>query len=110
MSDTRPDSPTDFATKSAHAVVEETLDGAGRELLPLPLSTQAKPIAVRSLTNSPRCEPRPEIAARPSPSRRLRTVRVDAWSEPVSVSWTRNRTTVRKVNRTSRSTDWALPF
>ena len=117
MSETRTDSLPDFRLPSdqiekAHAVVEQTLDGDVCELTP-PAVIRDEPVAVRSLTNSPRCEPQRETA--PRPKRRLRKVRVDAWAEPASVSWTRHRTTVRKVSRSPRSTvscstDWALPF
>jgi len=37
-------------------------------------------------------------------------VRVDAWSEPAPVSWSRTRRVVRKVRSESRGADWALPF
>ncbi len=64
------------------------------------------PLRVPSITNSPGCTP----ARRSVPPRRVRPVRVDAWAVPASVSWTRTRTTLRKVNRHSHATDWSLPF
>lgn len=81
-------------------------------------------VPVRSLTNSPGCSPRSSASNTPSgtdinlihpihairPVRRARTVRTDAWAVPASANWTRTRTTIRKVSRVSRSTDWALPF
>ena len=76
-----------------------------------PTNLRELPLHVPTLTNSPRCAP----ATRPTPTtpRRVRTVRVDAWAVPASVNWSRARTAVRKVskvNRSTRSTDWALPF
>jgi hypothetical protein len=82
------------------------------------------PLCVPSLTNSPGCVPttsahstRPTLPTRPSsrtrtaaPLRRVRSVRVDAWSSPAATTWTRTRKTVRKVNRQPQSTNWALPF
>ncbi len=80
------------------------------------------PFPVRSITNSPGCEPgsrAPSSSSPASPSssgadlrpvRRARTVRVDAWAVPASANWTRTRRTIRTVARVSRSTDWALPF
>jgi hypothetical protein len=69
---------------------------------------------VPTITNSPRCVParsaRPSHQKNPNTPRRVRTVRVDAWAVPASANWSQTRTTVRKVNRGSRSTDWALPF
>jgi hypothetical protein len=64
------------------------------------------PPPVPSITNSPGCTP----ARRSVPPRRARPVRVDAWAVPVSVSWTRTGTMLRKVNRHSHATNWALPF
>ena len=80
---------------------------------------EQSPAAVRvaSLTNSPGAMPARRPKAAQLPIRRVRTVRVDAWSEPASVSWGRPSKTMRsvgrpvgKVSRVSRSTDWALPF
>lgn len=69
---------------------------------------------VPTITNSPRCVPiRPAQTSNQKKSttpRRIRTVRVDAWAVPASANWSRTRTTVRKVNRGTRGTDWALPF
>ena len=69
---------------------------------------------VPTITNSPRCVPtRPAQASNQKKSttpRRVRTVRVDTWAVPASANWSRTRTTVRKVNRGTRGTDWALPF
>ena len=69
---------------------------------------------VPTITNSARCVParsaRPSRQKNPTTPRRVRTVRVDAWAVPASANWSRTQTTVRKVNRGSRSTDWALPF
>ena len=69
---------------------------------------------VPTLTNSPRCVParsaQPSNGKNPTTPRRVRTVRVDAWAVPASANWSRTRTTIRKVNRGTRSTDWALPF
>jgi hypothetical protein len=69
---------------------------------------------IPTITNSPRCVParsaRPSRQKNPTTPRRVRTVRVDAWAVPASANWSRTQTTVRKVNRGSRSTDWALPF
>lgn len=59
-------------------------------------------IETPSLTNSPGCTP--------TAPWRMRTVRVDAWSVPASANWTRTRRTVRKVNRSEKKADWALPF
>ncbi len=64
------------------------------------------PLCVPSITNSPGCTP----AGASVPPRRVRPLRVDAWAVPASVSWTRSRTTLRKINRHSHATDWALPF
>ena len=75
------------------------------------------PLHVPTLTNSPRCAPATRSTpTKPTTPRRVRTVRVDAWAVPASVNWSRARTAVRKVskaskvNRSTRSTDWALPF
>lgn len=69
------------------------------------------PVPVSSLTNSPGCEPRKRSRASIAPVARVRPVRVDAWSEPASVSWTRTRKTVRKVAAPRpKPTEWALPF
>lgn len=69
---------------------------------------------VPTITNSPRCVParsaQPSNGKNPTAPRRVRTVRVDAWAVPASANWSRTRTTIRKVNRGTRSTDWALPF
>jgi hypothetical protein len=69
---------------------------------------------VPTLTNSPRCVParsaQPSNRKNATAPRRVRTVRVDAWAVPASANWSRTRTTIRKVNRGARSTDWALPF
>lgn len=69
---------------------------------------------VPTITNSPRCVParsaQPSNGKNPTTPRRVRTVRVDAWAVPASANWSRTRTTIRKVNRGTRSTDWALPF
>ena len=74
-----------------------------------PTNLHELPLHVPSLTNSPRCAPAAH-PTKPTTPRRVRTVRVDAWAVPASVNWSRARTTVRKVNRSARSTDWALPF
>lgn len=72
--------------------------------------------SVRSITNSPGCTPEVQATSVPRrqmnmrPIRRARAVRVDAWAAPASVNWTRTRNPMRKVNRVSCSTDWALPF
>jgi hypothetical protein len=66
------------------------------------------PLQVPSITNSPRCAPAKPLA--PNVPRLVRPVRVDAWAVPASANWSRTRSTIRKVSRTSRSTDWALPF
>jgi hypothetical protein len=94
------------------------------------------PLCVPSLTNSPGCAPMdsphstsltpptpptPRTPRTPltspgsrmrtaAPLRRVRSVRVDAWSSPAATTWTRTRKTVRKVNRQPHSTNWALPF
>ena len=69
------------------------------------------PVRVPSLTNSPRCAPaNPTRPTRPSAPRRVRPVRVDAWAVPVSVNWSRTRTTTLKVKRGMPSAEWALPF
>ena len=69
---------------------------------------------VPTITNSPRCVPtrsaQPSNQRKPMTPRRMRTVRVDAWAVPASANWSRTRTTIRKVNRGTHSTDWALPF
>ena len=77
---------------------------------------------VPTITNSPRCVPTRSVHTsgqtsgqaanpkKPTTPRRVRTVRVDAWAVPASANWSRARTTVRKVNRGTPSTDWALPF
>jgi hypothetical protein len=77
-----------------------------------PTNLHELPLHVPTLTNSPRCAPatRPTKPTTPTTPRRVRTVRVDAWAVPASVNWSRARTAVRKVNRSARSTDWALPF
>ena len=88
-------------------------------------------VPVRSITNSPGYTPKSSTISNPplnplSPptstsvtegeirpirrARRVSAVRVDAWAVPASANWSRNRTPIRKVNRVSRSTDWALPF
>ena len=74
-----------------------------------PTNLHELPLHVPTLTNSPRCAPAAE-PTKPITPRRVRTVRVDAWAVPASVNWSRARTAVRKVNRSTRSTDWALPF
>jgi hypothetical protein len=71
-------------------------------------STRDLPRQVPSITNSPRCAPAQPL--KPNVPRRIRPVRVDAWAVPASANWSRSRTTIHKVSRTSRSTDWALPF
>lgn len=80
------------------------------------------PLHVPTITNSPRCVPTQSAHTsgqtsgqtsnqkKPTTPRRVRTVRVDAWAVPASANWSRTRTTVRKVNRGTRSIDWALPF
>lgn len=83
------------------------------------------PRRVQTLTNSPNCAPESVNSAQnqsPSPDRPpirrargvgvngARSVQTDAWAVPASANWSRTRKTVRKVNRTPRSTDWALPF
>jgi len=80
------------------------------------------PLHVPTITNSPRCVPTRSVNTsgqtsrqtanpkKPTTPRRVRTVRVDAWAVPASANWSRTRATVRKVNRGTRSTDWALPF
>lgn len=105
-------------------ILPETFDGPTSDNLhELPV---AAPASVATLTNSPGCRPASSAtpakrtgqskgsagAERPAVTsvRRARPVRVDAWAEPASASWTRTRRTVRKVRRTPRSTDWALPF
>ena len=88
-----------------------------------PTNLHELPLHVPTLTNSPRCAPatcstpteplKPLKPLKPTTPRRVRTVRVDAWAVPASVNWSRARTAVRKVskvNRSTRSTDWALPF
>jgi len=70
--------------------------------------TRDLPLQVPSITNSPRCAPSQPL--KPSSPRRVRPVRVDAWAVPASANWSRTRTTIRKVARGTRSTDWALPF
>ncbi len=77
-----------------------------------PTNLHELPLPVPTLTNSPRCAPAAE-PTKPITPRRVRTVRVDAWAVPASVNWSRARTAVRKVskvNRSTRTTDWALPF
>jgi hypothetical protein len=70
------------------------------------------PREVPTLTNSPGCVP----AAVPRASKALRgprrapKVRVDAWAVPAAASWSRTRSTVRKISRRPRSKGWALPF
>ncbi len=64
-----------------------------------------RPRPTHTLTNSPGCTPVPALAIaraiaatrdiRPS----MRTVRVDAWSVPVSASWARPSRALRKVAR-----------
>ena len=78
---------------------------------PTPDNVHDLPLRVPSLTNSPGCTPGgfPKMRAS-APLRRVRSVRVDAWAAPASATWTRTRKTVRKVNRQSQSTNWALPF
>ncbi len=66
------------------------------------------PLQVPTLTNSPRCAP--AAPTRRAAPRRVRKVRVDAWSVPAPANWSRTRSSVRKVNRSSHATDWALPF
>ena len=72
------------------------------------------PLHVPTITNSPRCVPTQSVQTanpkKPTTPRRVRTVRVDAWAVPASANWSRTRTMVRKVNRGTRSIDWALPF
>ena len=85
-----------------------------------PSNVHDLPRQVPSITNSPRCAPSqtsqtrrptpPQQASKPGTPRRVRTVRVDAWADPASANWSRQRTSVRKVNGRIRSTDWALPF
>ena len=79
-----------------------------------PTNLHELPLHVPTLTNSPRCAPAarstPTKPLKPTTARRVRSVRVDAWAVPASVNWSRARTAVRKVNRSARSTDWALPF
>jgi hypothetical protein len=69
---------------------------------------------VPTITNSPRCVParsgQSSNQMKPTTPRRMRTVRVDAWAVPASANWSRTRTMVRKVNRGTRSNEWALPF
>jgi len=88
----------------------------GYETDPL-ASLHELPLHVPTITNSPRCVPtrsaqsaNPTNPKKPTTPRRVRTVRVDAWAVPASANWSRTRTTVRKVNRGTRSIDWALPF
>jgi len=73
-----------------------------------PSAARDLPLQVPSITNSPRCAPAKPLA--PIVPGRVRAVRVDAWAVPASANWSRTRSTLRKVSRTSRSTDWALPF
>ena len=101
----------------------------GIETAELDYSDQAtgqQAVPVRSITNSPKCEPassftpeftpectpefKSEFKSELRPVRRVRSVRVDAWAVPASANWSRTRTPARKVNRVSRSTNWALPF
>jgi hypothetical protein len=73
---------------------------------------------VPTITNSPRCVParsgetfgQASNPKKPTTPRRMRTVRVDAWAVPASANWSRTRTMVRKANRGTRSSEWALPF
>jgi len=73
---------------------------------------------VPTITNSPRCVParsgqtsgQTSNQKKPTTPRRVRTVRVDAWAVPASANWSRTRTMARKVNRGTRSSEWALPF
>jgi len=77
---------------------------------PTPDNVHDLPLRVPSLTNSPGCRPAFPKMRTNAPLRRVRSVRVDAWAAPASATWTRTRKTVRKINRQSQSTNWALPF
>jgi hypothetical protein len=77
---------------------------------PTPHNIHDFPLRVPSLTNSPGCTPAFPRTRSAAPLRRVRSVRVDAWAAPAATTWTRTRKTVRKVNRQSQSTNWALPF
>jgi hypothetical protein len=109
---------TDFQTDSALAT-----DASSDASVDQPSTAHDLPLDVPSITNSPRCAPShcapphsapshsaPPQPAKPGAPRRVRTVRVDAWAVPASANWSRARTPIRKVSRTTRSTDWALPF
>ncbi|HPG28993.1 MAG: hypothetical protein H6748_00765 [Spirochaetaceae bacterium] len=91
------------SSSSSDLTFDPTLDaGTG------PALDAEPPRQTRTLTNSPGCVPARRAAARARGA--MRTVRVDAWAVPASVSWSRTRRTVRKVARTPRGADWALPF
>jgi hypothetical protein len=70
------------------------------------------PREVPTLTNSPGCVP--AVAPREADAlhgpRRARTVRVDAWAVPAAASWSRTRSSVRKISRRPRASGWTLPF
>lgn len=73
------------------------------------------PLAVPSITNSPRCSP-VQTAGSGAPRRLRTTTRVDAWAVPASTNWSRPHRphrphgAVRKLGGGTRPTDWALPF
>lgn len=96
------DSDLDLDAEDRDQNQDETLNQVRTE------RTRELPLQVPSITNSPRCAPSQPL--NPNPARRARPVRVDAWAVPASANWSRTRTTVRKVSRGTRSTDWALPF
>jgi hypothetical protein len=71
-----------------------------------------RPLTTATLTNSPGCTPAPSPAlsalrvSRPL----MRSVRVDAWSEPVSASWARPSRALRKVARRALETEAFEPI
>lgn len=75
-----------------------------------------RPRPTHTLTNSPGCTPAPALATartiaaprevRPS----MRSVRVDAWSVPVSASWARPTRALRKVARRALETEVVEPI
>jgi len=104
LTSTTPDSPETTASHASSDTTPASIPGNTPGSPPSEL--HEFPLPVPSITNSPGCTP----ARTPVPPRRVRPVRVDAWAVPVSVSWTRTRKTLRKINRHSHATDWALPF
>ena len=71
-----------------------------------------RPRTTTTLTNSPGCspDPAPALSALRESRPLMRSVRVDAWSVPVSASWARPSRALRKVARRALETEFVEPI